>query len=239
MRVLERRGWPQVAGLLAAALLVTACGSNGPSSPASVAASTAFGSPSGEGSASPSGAATAAVSPSNAIASEAPSMTPSTSPSAAPTQMPAPAPFVLTTTAFERGGPIPKAYTCDGADRSPELAWSGVPAGARALVLVVDDPDAGDFTHWTVLDLPGGSTGSLPAGVASDASSPQQGRNDFGRLGWGGPCPPSGTHHYRFTLRALAAPLGLGGHPSGSAVRSAIRGAKVLGTATLTGTFHR
>ena len=92
-----------------------------------------------------------------------------------------------------------------------------MPADAGALVLVVDDPDARDFVHWLVLDLPPDASGSLPGDIAPAASSPHQGRNDFGRVGWGGPCPPSGTHHYRFTLSALAAPLALGGHPDGSA----------------------
>ena len=166
----------------------------------------------------------------------------SPSPTGAPEATPAPGPFTLTSSAFAEGGPIPKAQTCDGADRSPPLAWTGVPAGAGALVLVVDDPDARDFVHWLVLDLPADAAptpGSLPGDIAAGASSPQQGRNDFGRVGWGGPCPPSGTHHYRFTLSALAAPLGLGGHPDGSAVRQALRGATVIGRARLTGTYHR
>ena len=114
-----------------------------------------------------------------------------------------------------------------------------MPADAGALVLVVDDPDARDFVHWLVLDLPPDASGSLPGDIAPAASSPHQGRNDFGRVGWGGPCPPSGTHHYRFTLSALAAPLALGGHPDGSAVRAALRSATVLGRARLTGTYRR
>jgi len=152
---------------------------------------------------------------------------------------PTPAPFTLTSSAFKDGGALPRAITCDGADRSPPLAWSGVPAGTMALVLVVDDPDARDFTHWTVLDLPAGATESLPAGVSPMSDTVSQGRNDFGKVGWGGPCPPSGTHHYRFTLSALAAPLHLSGHPDGDAVRSALRSAHVLGRTRLTGTYHR
>jgi Raf kinase inhibitor-like YbhB/YbcL family protein len=141
--------------------------------------------------------------------------------------------------AFDDGAAIPRAHTCDGADRSPELSWTGVPDGTAALVLVVDDPDAGGFVHWLVLDLPARAAGSLPADVPAGASSPQQGRNGFGRVGWGGPCPPSGTHHYRFTLSALAAPLGLPGHPDGAAVGAALKKATVLGRATLTGTYRR
>ena len=75
--------------------------------------------------------------------------------------------------------------------------------------------------------------------MAPSAASPQQGRNDFGDTGWGGPCPPSGTHHYRFTLTAIGAMLGLGGHPGGDAVRKALSGANVLGKATLTATYRR
>jgi phosphatidylethanolamine-binding protein (PEBP) family uncharacterized protein len=86
-----------------------------------------------------------------------------------------------------------------------------------------------------VLDLKPTTTG-LPRGVGPTADSFQQGRNDFGKVGYGGPCPPSGTHHYRFTLSALAAPLGLGGHPTGAAVRKALASAKVLARATLVGT---
>ena len=149
-------------------------------------------------------------------------------------------PFRLTSSAFAAGDAIPRELTCDGANVSPPLAWTGVPAGTAALVLLVDDPDAGDFVHWIVLDLPG-ADGSLLKGVNRTAATPQQGTNGFGNTGWGGPCPPSGTHHYRFTLAALAAPLGLAGHPAGSDVRAALTAAKpkVLGTATLTATYHR
>ncbi len=114
-----------------------------------------------------------------------------------------------------------------------------MPAGTAALVLVVDDPDARGFVHWLALDLPGGAAGSLPGAVAANAPAPQQGRNDFGRVGWGGPCPPSGTHHYQFALSALAAPLGLAGHPDGKAVQAALKSATILGQATLTGTYRR
>jgi len=147
-------------------------------------------------------------------------------------------PFRLTSSAFADGDAIPREFTCDAANVSPSLAWTGVPAGTAALVLVVDDPDARGFVHWIVLDL-AGQDGDLPKGVAPMASSPQQGRNDFGKVGWGGPCPPSGTHHYRFTLTALGAPLGLGDHPDGSDVRNALGRATILGKVTLAGTYRR
>ncbi len=160
--------------------------------------------------------------------------------SQSPSSSPHAAAFSLTSPAFAAGAAIPRELTCDGANVSPPLAWTGVPAGSAALVLLVDDPDAHDFVHWIVLDLPG-ADGDMPKGVAPIAASPQQGTNDFGKPGWGGPCPPSGTHHYRFTLTALATPLGLARHPDGRSVRAALAGAgaKVVGTATLAGTYHR
>jgi Raf kinase inhibitor-like YbhB/YbcL family protein len=153
-----------------------------------------------------------------------------------PNPSPSPEPLSVTSAAFAPDGPIPAEYSCRGADRSPDLAWSGVPAGTKALVLFVDDPDGRNWVHWSVLDLPP-STSSLPTGVEPSDTSIQQGTNDFGRVGYGGPCPPSGTHHYRFTLYALGAPLGLTGHPGGDAVRSALANAQVLGSDTLVGTF--
>ena len=166
---------------------------------------------------------------------------PSTSSEASAMATPAdpstPATFSLASTAFADGDPIPREYSCHGEDVSPALAWQGVPPGTAALVLFVDDPDGGDWVHWSVLDL-AGVDGELPRGVAPSADPPQQGRNDFRRTGYGGPCPPSGNHHYRFTLYALAAPLGLAGHPDGSAVRTALTRATVLGRASLVGTFR-
>ena len=144
--------------------------------------------------------------------------------------------FSLTSSAFAEGQPIPREYSCHGSDQSPALAWRGVPAAAEALVLFVDDPDGRDWVHWTVLDLPAGE-GELPKAIPPDAMPPQQGRNDFRKVGYGGPCPPSGTHHYRFTLYALSAPLGLPAHPDGDAVRKALEQATVIATTTLTGTF--
>ena len=154
--------------------------------------------------------------------------TPSPSPAAA---------LTLTSPSFGDGQPIPAKFSCHGADVSPALAWTGVPADAKALVLFVDDPDGRDWVHWSVLDLPA-RDGELPEGVDPGASQPQQGTNDFRKVGYGGPCPPSGTHHYRFTLYALAEPLGMEGHPDGGAVRAKLKTAKVLAHVTLTGTYR-
>ena len=146
--------------------------------------------------------------------------------------------FTLTSTAFVDGAPIPRRHACDGPDLSPPLAWSGVPAGARALMLSVTDPDARGFVHWLTWDvapelgrLDEGASGAMPGGA-------QEGRNDFGRIGWGGPCPPSGSHRYVFTLTALSAPLG---SPRGSSL-AAMRDQAVtltLGEARLEGTYRR
>ena len=158
---------------------------------------------------------------------------------AAPTPATPATAFVLTSSDFEGGGSVPRASSCDGPDLSPGLAWTGVPTNTVSLVLLVDDLDAGGFVHWIVLDLPGAPTGALPAAIAPDSTQPRQGRNDFGRIGWGGPCPPSGTHRYRFRLYALDGTFHLAGHPDGSTLRSALDHATVLGRATIEATYQR
>jgi Raf kinase inhibitor-like YbhB/YbcL family protein len=149
-----------------------------------------------------------------------------------------PEPFRLTSTAFEDGGAIPRRFSCDGENVSPDLAWDGAPEGTRAMVLTVIDPDARDFVHWLVYDMTGTPSGGLPLGVSVSPDAPPQGTNSFGKPGYGGPCPPSGTHHYRFTLAALDTVLELSGAPRIDALRAAMAG-HVLAEATLTGTYHR
>ncbi len=139
--------------------------------------------------------------------------------------------FVLTSPAIRAGEPIPREYTCDGEDRSPPLWWSGAPPGTQAFALILDDPDARAFVHWAVADLPGSQRG-LAEGASTDRGAGHEGRNDFGRIGYGGPCPPSGSHRYVFRLYALSRPLRLGGAPTAAEMRTAMRGA-VLGEATL------
>jgi Raf kinase inhibitor-like YbhB/YbcL family protein len=144
----------------------------------------------------------------------------------------------ITSTAFAEGQPIPKRYTCDGENVSPPLAWSGVPAAARRLVLVVDDPDApgGLFTHWIVFNLPP-STADLPGGVKPAGIS--QGLNDFGKPGYGGPCPPNGRHRYVFHLFALESwPEGLN-QLSRTKLDAALQRGHVLAQTALTGTYQR
>ena len=145
--------------------------------------------------------------------------------------------FVLTSPSFDEGGAIPVRHSCDGANVSPALNWAGAPQGTVGFALILDDPDASGFIHWVVFDLPGGSSGTLAEGLQQTDPLPQ-GLNDFGRAGYGGPCPPSGTHHYRFTMWALSAALGLTGNPSAGQVRAALTD-RVLAQTTLTGTYTR
>ncbi len=121
--------------------------------------------------------------------------------------------LTVTSTAFKQMQPIPEAYTCDGADRSPPLSWSDPPASAKSMALICDDPDAPRTTwvHWVVYDLPPTCKG-LPEGVKKTntlAIGGKQGKNDFPEIGYNGPCPPGGTHRYFFKVYALDALLGL------------------------------
>ena len=141
----------------------------------------------------------------------------------------------LRSEAFGEGEAIPSAHTCDGGDTSPPLNWEEAPEGTAAFALIVDDPDARGFVHWVLTDIPGDQT-ELPAGEGDSIGVP--GRNDFGRIGWGGPCPPSGEHRYVFALVALSAPLGLAGTVDADAVRTAMAGTAVA-EAKLTGVYRR
>jgi Raf kinase inhibitor-like YbhB/YbcL family protein len=136
--------------------------------------------------------------------SPAPSSAPPTVP---PSAVPAGA-FKIASNAFSEGGAIPKKYTCDGENASPPLQWVGAPSGTRSFALIMDDPDApgGTFTHWVAFDLPG-----TQAEILERAPSVGKGaKNGRGQTGYTGPCPPSGTHRYFFTLYALDVPsLGL------------------------------
>jgi Raf kinase inhibitor-like YbhB/YbcL family protein len=150
--------------------------------------------------------------------------------------------FTLKSPAFENRASIPRQHTCDGKNVSPALSWTGAPEKTRSFALVMDDPDAPGKTwvHWVVFDLPAGATG-LPEGVPprpSIESGGLQGANDFGKVGYGGPCPPSGTHNYVFTLYALDGELALPGRPSKAALLRAMEG-HVLGQARLIGQYSR
>ena len=145
--------------------------------------------------------------------------------------------FTLGSPAFTEGGPIPREFSCDGTDASPPLGWVGLPDGTVALALIVDDPDAGGFVHWVAYDVDP-ALGDLASGASTAAGAPPQGRNSFGQTGYGGPCPPSGTHRYVFRLLALDQELGLSGAPDAGTVLAAADG-HILGEARLTGTYTR
>jgi Raf kinase inhibitor-like YbhB/YbcL family protein len=151
--------------------------------------------------------------------------------------------FKLASDAFLEGQSIPKDHTCDGADRSPALHWEGVPAGTQTFALIVDDPDApvGNWNHWLLYNVPAGTRALAPGVAARPAlgDGSRQGTNDFGRIGYGGPCPPRGTNHrYYFRLYALSAPLDLKPGAKREAVLEAIAG-KTLGQAELMGRYGR
>jgi Raf kinase inhibitor-like YbhB/YbcL family protein len=142
----------------------------------------------------------------------------------------------LTSRSFTDGEPIPQRHACDGEDVSPPLAWVDVPAGTGSLALLVDDPDApgGSFTHWTAWGL-------VPAagGLGAGEAVPREGRNDFGTIGYRGPCPPPGKpHRYVFRLHALAGDLDLEPGARRRDVERALAG-RTLATAELIGTYER
>ena len=143
----------------------------------------------------------------------------------------------LTSPAFKHEGEIPARYTCEGDDIVPELSWSEVPGGAASLVLIMDDPDApkGTFTHWLVWGISPETkefpTDSVPSGVV-------QGTNDAGKLGYFGPCPPSGQHRYYFRFYALDIPVSLPPTARRADVDKLVKG-HVLAEATLLGRFGR
>lgn len=151
--------------------------------------------------------------------------------------------FELKSPAFALGGDIPKKFTCDGPDLSPALGWGDPPAGTQSISLIMDDPDApvGTWVHWVLYDLPA-STRELPEGVAKKdtlESGARQGRNDFGKLGYGGPCPPPGKpHRYFFKLYALDAKTNLKSGASKADLEKAMKG-HILAQAELMGRYKR
>ena len=149
--------------------------------------------------------------------------------------------FELQSTAFAPGAPIPPRHTCTGEDRSPPLAWGEPPPNTASFALILDDPDAPGrtWTHWTVWNLPA-PTRSLPEGVTAAATGMVQGTNDFGNVGYGGPCPPPGhgAHRYFVRLYAVDKVLGLGVGASRVELQAALKG-HVLASTELMGKFWR
>ena len=151
--------------------------------------------------------------------------------------------FTVKSSAFGSGAEIPKQFTCVATDVSPALEWSGAPAKTGSFALIVDDPDApaGTWVHWVLWNLPP-SSHSLPQGVTKreqlDDGS-HQGKNDFRRIGYNGPCPPPGKpHRYFFRLYALDAKLDLAPGTTRQELDTAMKG-HALGEAEYMGTFRR
>jgi hypothetical protein len=152
----------------------------------------------------------------------------------------------LTSTAFGENQSIPKLYTCEGKDVSPPLAWSGVPANAKSLALIVDDPDAPDpaaprmtWVHWVLYNIPASAAG-LAQGAASGGlpKGTLEGSNDWQRTGYGGPCPPIGRHRYFHKLYALDAVLPDLKKPTKGALEQAMKG-HIISETQLIGTYQK
>jgi Raf kinase inhibitor-like YbhB/YbcL family protein len=152
----------------------------------------------------------------------------------------------ITSTAFQPGGSIPSKYTCEDRDVSPQLTWSGAPAGTKTFALIVDDPDAPDpakpqrvYVHWVVYNLP--ATATALAENASKKGLPNgavQGKNDWGKAEYGGPCPPIGRHRYFFKLYALDTELTGLSSPTKGDLERAMKG-HVLDSTELIGTYQK
>jgi Raf kinase inhibitor-like YbhB/YbcL family protein len=148
----------------------------------------------------------------------------------------------VTSVAFQQGQPIPRQYTCAGINISPPLEWSGVPKTAKTIAIVADDPDApgGDWVHWVLYNVPAENIGfveNVPVSETLKAGG-FQGKNDFGKIGYGGPCPPSGTHRYFFKLYAVDAELPLKAGATRAELEKALEG-HVVAQAQLMGTYSR
>ena len=149
----------------------------------------------------------------------------------------------LISPSFEHQQAIPAKHTCEGADASPALNWAGAPSSTKSLALICDDPDAPGRTwvHWVIYNIPAGTT-ELPEGVAKSdtVAGARQGVNDFGKVGYGGPCPPRGhgKHRYFFKLYALKSELDLKPRATKKQVENAMKG-QILAQVELVGTYER
>ncbi len=150
--------------------------------------------------------------------------------------------FTLTSPAFRNGEPIPNRFTCDAEDVSPPLEWNEPPQGSFSFVIIHDDPDdtPRPWLHWTMYNIPG-ETRVLPEGIPKEAKfldGSMQGISDFKRIGYGGPCPPSGVHHYLFKIYAIDSFLALSPGASQPQLQAAMK-SHVLAEARLMGTYRR
>lgn len=155
--------------------------------------------------------------------------------------------FLIASHAFQPQGDIPTKYTCEGQDISPPISWSNVPKEAKSLSLIVDDPDARDpddpkmknYVHWVLYNIPITANG-LKGGI-TEKELPEgtvQGKNDWGKTGYGGPCPPSGKHRYYFKLYALDTVLPNLHEPTKAALEKAMSG-HILSETQLMGTYQK
>ncbi|MDB5186153.1 MAG: phosphatidylethanolamine-binding protein [Candidatus Saccharibacteria bacterium] len=145
--------------------------------------------------------------------------------------------MTITSTAFQHNGYIPRKYTCDDANINPPLTFSEIPEDARSLVLIMDDPDApsGQFTHWLLYDI---SPATLQIAENAAPETGTIGMNDYGNIGYGGPCPPQGTHRYVFKLYALQSVLNLPEAASRQEIETTTQG-QVIETTELIGLYQR
>ncbi|MGH8454444.1 MAG: YbhB/YbcL family Raf kinase inhibitor-like protein [Nevskiales bacterium] len=150
----------------------------------------------------------------------------------------------IASTAFTHNGAMPAKYSCEGSDTSPPLAWTQLPADTKSLALIVDDPDAPDpaapkmtWVHWVLYNLPP-QLGGLPEGAKTLPAGTREGNNDWGRTGYGGPCPPIGRHRYFHKLYALDIVLPDLKQPTKAQLEQAMKG-HVLGQAELVGTYQK
>jgi hypothetical protein len=150
--------------------------------------------------------------------------------------------IAVTSPAFASMAPIPQKYTCDGADISPPLQWAGIPPQAKSIVCISDDPDApmGTWVHWVVYDIPPtiDSLGEDQPKTDTLACGARQGKTDFGKIGYGGPCPPGGTHRYFFKIYALDAMLNLASGKTKHDIEKAMKG-HILSQGELIGAYSR
>jgi len=152
--------------------------------------------------------------------------------------------FTIASPAFQDHGEMPSKYTCEGADLSPPLTWSGAPAGTKSFALIVDDPDAPDprapkmvFVHWVLYNLPADSRG-LEEGARPLPPGTREGKTDHGRTGYGGPCPPIGRHRYFFKLYALDTVLPDLNTPTKAELERAMEG-HILAQTQIVGTYQK
>jgi len=148
----------------------------------------------------------------------------------------------ITSSAFTEGGLLPAKYTCDGTDVSPPLQWDAVPQGTKSIALICDDPDApmGTWVHWVLFNLPAEAkelTENIPP-EKTLANGARQGTNDFRKIGYGGPCPPSGTHRYFFKIYALDAKVNLEAGANKRQLLKAMEG-HILAQGQLIGKYKR